>query len=186
MDLRPLTQKTAVFYTRPLIARWLKTFKQPTVAIISDHDIPTDEWRTRLKTENVASYRPDRFIAEDGHVMWDLLVIQLADVSQNEIDEFASRLKKGGAFILITQNLRQDWTSWQSFLESIQITDHYPVGIHPKGAAAWWPFTASAMRLPGVLLDNLSMFFPGRYQLGLRFGRYWLVRGLKRDDQTIL
>ncbi len=95
-------------------------------------------------------------------------------------------LKKGGALILFCNNPKNRWPNLQKQLdEQEDIGQLYPAGFHPQGGSAWWPWEGRLIWLSKILDVAAALFF-GRYETGLRFGRCWIIRGIKRDEITLL
>lgn len=187
--LQQLHPKTLVFYAYPLLAKWLKTFKYPETLIISQQPTDTRLWEKRLKTRSITWMNFERvlsFHGENPDRTWPLILWIDRNIDPEHIEALSPLLQKGGALLMVTQNLQPRWDTLQKTLEAQDITQLYPVGFHPQGAVAWWPASAPWLLGPGKLLDVLAAFFPGRYELGLRFGQCWMVRGFKRDDVTHL
>lgn len=183
------SEKTLAFYIKPLLSKWLRTFKSPRVLLVSAYPLTLAVWRKTLKTPTVhwmpyaLEGNPD---FHDEKADWELVVLITDMLSEAAVAAFEKRLIPGGALVVVSANQHAHWETWQAFLDDLGFTLHYPVGFHPQGAVAWWPWEASWLLWLGKLVDMLVPFFPGRYETGLRWGRCWAIRSLKRDDRTLL
>lgn len=186
--LSALSEKTMAFYLRPLVNKWLKTFKTPSVLMISDRALDLSFWQKRLKAHTIHQTSCEEALQQfsEQPVLWDLIVFLHPNPAEEILTSVLQRLRKGGAFLWLTTNRSSEWSQWETFLESHDITQLFPVGFHPKGAVSWWPFEQGVFNTIGQVADILASFFPGRYEVALRCGRYWIIRGLKRDDITLL
>lgn len=181
--------KTVVFYAYPLVAKWLKAFKSHNMAIVGgpqEQDDPA--WQRQFKSSGITQLtwedagQPTKM--PDPETV-DCLVVFHPRLTPETLALLLPLLRKGGALLVITQNLFEQWATWQAFLEEEHIVDPFPVGFHPQGAIAWWPLMSSAWRWPGVVLDAVAPFFPGRYPAALRWGKCWMFRGFKRDEKLV-
>ncbi len=182
------SSKVLIFYGYPLIRKWTKTFKSPSLLVICEKPIDLTPWQKQFKARST-HWMPlsdaIRQVGED-HGCYELVVVLQKELSQEEFLSLSALLCKGGAFLLYTRNLHQQWSAWQTFLDKADLVQLFPTGFHPTGAVAWWPFLHPWCASLGLVIEFLMTFFPGRYPLGLYWGKCWVVSGLKRDDITLL
>lgn len=187
--LEKLAGQTLAFYAKPLLGRWLKTFKQPGVLVLSDCQPELAPLGKKLRTAEI-QWLPWNTLENPAgsHLEKTDLVIALdPEVETQRLSQVLALIKPGGALLLVSGNLSRAWQDLQAFLTTQNMADAFPVGFHPRGAVAWWPFVSQGPLLwLGKLVEGIMCFFPGRYELGLRFGQCWMIRALKRDDITIL
>ena len=142
--LQGLNAPTLVFYMKPLIQKWLKTFPSPTVLVVCEGlvaDLP-EQLTQKLKAKDVQWETPaeaSRRLSEQSMSV-DLLILFQPQMTPEEFFQLAPILKKGGAFVGVTCNIYQHWTAWQTHLEAENISQLFPMGFHPRGAISWWPW----------------------------------------------
>lgn len=184
---KSLSSKVLLFYAAPLVQKWLRTFKNNTVLIIADEPIDLSGFEKRFKATQIEQVKFDA-LADMQHAQtaqWDIILCLHPEPAASWIEPVLALLKPGGAFLLASRNLKAQWSGLKDFFLDEGLLDLYRVGFHPKGAIAWWPMGMSWLLPFGKLIDALSMFFPGRYELGLNLGHCWMIRGFKRNDVTL-
>jgi hypothetical protein len=188
--LTQLKAKTLLFYLKPLVSKWLKTFKAPEILIISEQPLDTQLWEKRMKTNSITWMNFEEAtqnLPQDlENKTWQMVVMLHKRITQADVAHILPKLQKGGALLLVSENMSTQWKNWESFLEGQSISQTYPVGFHPNGAVAWWPTYTVLLDWLGIIIDSLVAFAPGRYEAALRWGKCWIIRGFKRDDVTLL
>lgn len=183
--LMVLTDKTALFYIKPFIAKWLKTFKSPSVLVISDNPVNKSLWQKILKAQEIEQQPITSPLPTE---QYDAVILLASNASETLMTQSIQALKPMGAWVLITENQFAYWQkeSWQVRLESWGLNQLFYAGFHPQGAVSWWPIGPSWWAVIGIIIENLAVFIPGKPQLAERLGPCWIIRGFKRYDATQL
>lgn len=194
--LQRLHQPTVVFYAKPLIGKWLRTFKNPLTVLISDHSVASAPWEKKLKPQSLSwvplsiATKPDpnTLGKPDFWGQVDCMIVQAQVLSASDVERLLEGLKPGGAFVWISQNQSAQWDALQAQFEQQGLLDPFAMGFHPRGAACFWPqwLSSPPFLWLGILINELWTFVPGRSQAAFAIAPYWALKAIKRNDQTIL
>lgn len=178
------SDQAILFYLKPLLGKWLKTFPEALIYVVSEQEIQLAQWQKRFPKASIVWMNWTQL--ETTAPPCDLLVSLDPHHSWTTQTHVLTQVRKGGAFFAVVAHPKDHWVKFETALGQADLVDLYRLGFHPFGAVPGWRWQTGPMLLLGRLLRELSVFFPGHYELGLLMGQYWLLRALKRDDYTPL
>ncbi len=182
-----IRETTLVFYLVPLLRKWRKLFPSPKILVVSETPLPTALLEKRLKARPCQRIAPQEVFTLPQQEGFDLILFSHPTITLAEVVSLAQTLKPHGALVGLVKRATSITEISPEALDKMGLHAYFLVGLHPAGAVAWWPLRAEGLLLwLGQCVDNLLMFFPGRYEVALRYGHYQLFRVFKRYDQTLL
>lgn len=177
------TEDQLLFYIKPFLAKWRKTFPQFRVAVVCAPSIDPEAWQKALKASEVCAV-PAQTWPPKHEGYFDAVIVVDPNLSLQSLEQACQLATPYGMVLGVTRNLEREWATWHASLEQGLLERLFTVGINPRGGAAWWPFKQG--QALSRLMDFFQSVLPGKAQTNLKYGRAWLFQGYRPYAQTPL